>query len=140
MNCTRTGLLLALAMGLAACQPGASPAPLTTPTSPTPTPTAPASTPTAQALELPAPYSLVSQERMFASLEDLTALQAYSGWRNSATEGEAEALEYVADTLSEFAHLQDLGLELERQSFPVFLATEIWESRLFHNYKGQHCY
>jgi len=80
---------------------------------------------------MPAPYSLVSQDMVFAYLEALTTLQAYSGWRNSATEGEAEGLDYVAGTLSEFAHLQDLGLELERQSFHVFLATEIWESRLF---------
>ena len=86
---------------------------------------------------MPAPYSLVSRESVFAYMEDLTTLQAYSGWRNSATEGESEALDYVAGTLSEFAHLQDLGLELERQSFHVFLATEIWESRLFLPINGQ---
>jgi len=80
---------------------------------------------------MPFPYSLISQEWGFAYLEDLTTLQAYSGWRNSATEGESEALDYVVSTLSEFSHLQDLGLELERQSFRVFLATEIWESSLF---------
>jgi hypothetical protein len=132
----------------AACTPVASPTPMAdtdtampiptfTPTStstttsePTVTPT-PIPTSTPPALEMPAPYSQVSQDMMFAYLEDLTTLQAYSGWRNSATEGEAEGLDYVAATLSEFAYLQDLGLELERQSFHVFLATEIWESRLF---------
>jgi len=86
---------------------------------------------------VPAPYSLISKERVFTYLKDLTTMQAYSGWRNSATEGEAEALDYVAGTLSEFAHLQDLGLEVERQSFHVFLATEIWESRLFLTFNGQ---
>jgi len=110
--------------------PPASPSPQTTPT-------APDITPTAQAIKLPAPYSLVSQEKVFAYLEDLTSLEAYSGWRNSATEGESEALDYVAGTLSEFTHLQNLGLELERQSFHVFLATEIWESRLFLTSGGQ---
>jgi len=70
-------------------------------------------------------------------VEDLAALQAYSGWRNSATEGEAEAFDYVAGILSEFAHLQDLGMELERQSFRVFLATETWDSRLFLTSNGQ---
>ncbi len=67
----------------------------------------------------------------------MTTLQPYSGWRNSATEGEAEALDYVAGALGEFAHLQSLGLELERQSFAVFLATEIWESHLFLTINGQ---
>ncbi len=104
---------------------------------PTTTQTAPTTTPTAQTIELPFPYSLVSQEWAFAYMEDLTTLQAYSGWRNSATEGESEALDYVASTLSEFSHLQNLGLELEHQSFHVFLATEIWESRLFLSGDGQ---
>ena len=110
--------------------PTASPSPPTTPT-------ALATTPTAQATEIPAPYSLASQETVFAYLKDLTSLEAYSGWRNSATEGESEALDYVAGTLREFPHLQDLGLKLERQSFHVFLATEIWESRLFLTSSGQ---
>jgi ribosomal protein S18 acetylase RimI-like enzyme len=105
--------------------------------SPSATQTAPVSTPTASAVEMPAPYSLVSQERMFAYLENLIAIQPYSGWRNSATEGESEGLDYVARTMSGFGHLQDLGLELERQSFHVFLATEIWESRLFLTREGQ---
>ena len=132
----------------AACTPVASPIPTAKTDSATPIPTftlsstsvatpestttpTPIPTPTPPAVEMPAPHSLVSQDMVFAYLEDLTTLQAYSGWRNSATEGEAEGLDYVAGTLSEFAYLQDLGMELERQSFHVFLATEIWESRLF---------
>jgi len=43
----------------------------------------------------------------------------------------------MSPVLSEFSHLQNLGLELERQSFPVFLATENWESRLFLTSNGQ---
>ncbi len=108
--------------------------PLLTTSSSEATPTIPD---TLHAVELPAPYSLVSQEKIFVYLKDLVNLQPYSGWRNSATEGEAEALDYVAGTLGELPHLQDLGLELERQSFPVFLATEIWESRLFLISNGQ---
>jgi len=112
----------------------------TTPSLPDPTPTAktlPDPTPTAKADEILDPHMLISQDKLFAYIEDLTTLQAYSGWRNSATEGEAEALDYVAGTLGEFAHLQSLGLELERQNFHVFLATEIWESRLFLTANGQ---
>jgi hypothetical protein len=74
---------------------------------------------------------------MFATIEALTNVQPYSGWRNSATQGESEALEYVADRLRELPYLQDLGLELERQTLPVFLATEIWEARLFLTSEGQ---
>lgn len=93
--------------------------------------------PTAQVDEVLDPHALISEEQLLAYIEDLVTLQAYSGWRNSATEGEAEALDYVARTLGRFAHLQDLGLEVERQSFHVFLATEIWESRLFLTVNGQ---
>jgi len=80
--------------------------------------------------------SLISQERLSASLEELTAIQPYSGWRNSATEGEAEALEYVAEALGGLAYLQTLGLELERQRFRVFLATELWDTRLYLTTQG----
>ncbi len=100
------------------------------PTADTPTPT--------EALEpLDSLLSLISQERLFASLEELTTIQPYSGWRNSATEGEAEALDYVADTLDDLAYLQTLGLELERSSFHVFLATELWDTRLYLTTQGQ---
>jgi hypothetical protein len=124
-----TLILAVLPLVSSDCSPGA-PLPPASPSAPS-TRTLPVPTPTAPAVEIPGPYSLVSQERVFAYLEDLTALQPYSGWRNSATEGESEALDYVASTLSEFSHLQELGLELERQSFHVFLATEVWESHLF---------
>lgn len=77
------------------------------------------------------PFKLISNETIFSYVEGLATIQPYSGWRNSASEGEAEALDYVADTLNEFRFLQSSGLELESQGFPVFLATEIWESRLF---------
>lgn len=107
------------------------------PSAQAPQPTAAAAAPTdgSSALEaLPAPaadpFDLISPESLFAILQDLTAIQPYSGWRNSATEGEAEALDYVAARLGEFGYLQSLGLELERQSFHVFLATELWETRL----------
>jgi len=83
------------------------------------------------------PFALISQESLFASLEDLTGIQPYSGWRNSATQGEAEALDYVAERLSEFEYLQELGLDLERQSFHVFLGAELWDTRLHLTVDGQ---
>jgi hypothetical protein len=113
-------------------RPTPAPAATSTPTSPPPTRT-PAATSNPAQTPPPAlsPLSLISQESLFAFLEELTSIQPYSGWRNSATQGEAEALDYVAGTLGDFAYLAGLGLELERQSFHVFLATELWETRLY---------
>jgi hypothetical protein len=75
--------------------------------------------------------SLISQDRLFTFLKELTTIQPYSGWRNSATAGEAEALDYVASTLGDLTYLRNLGMGLERQSFHVFMATEMWETRLY---------
>ena len=76
------------------------------------------------------PFDLISQEIMFAYMQDLTAIQPYSGWRNSASTGEAEGLDYIAGRLGEFTYLGELGMQLERQEFRVFMGTEIWETRL----------
>jgi hypothetical protein len=83
------------------------------------------------------PFELVSLDSLFHFLEDLTAIQPYSGWRNSGSKGEAEALDYVATTLAGYPYLQELGLELERQQFHVYLATELWEARLELTLDGQ---
>jgi hypothetical protein len=82
-------------------------------------------------------YQLVSQDSLFNYLTALTSIQSYSGWRNSATEGEAEALDYVADQLKQFEYLNEAGLTIERQDFHVFLATELWETRLDVKIAGQ---
>jgi hypothetical protein len=81
--------------------------------------------------------SLISQESLFSFLEGLTNIQPYSGWRSSATTGEGEALDYVANILGDLTYLQDSGMELERQTFHVFLATELWENRLYLTTAGQ---
>jgi hypothetical protein len=112
--------------------------PFIPPSTSTPTQSSlPDPTPTAKVDEILDLRRLISQEQLFTYIEDLTALQAYSGWRNSATEGEVEGLDYIARTLGEFTHLQNLGLELERQNFRVHLATEIWESRVFLTINGK---
>jgi hypothetical protein len=103
--------------------PPASPTPATATTDPQP----PSPEPPQAITD---PFTLISQDQLFAYLEDLTAIQPYSGWRNSATEGEAEAMDYVTEQLNTMAFLQEIGTELERQSFRVFLATELWETRL----------
>lgn len=80
---------------------------------------------------------MVSSDSLLSFLEELTAIQPYSGWRNSATAGEAEALDLLARKLEECDYLQALGMELERQHFHVFLATELWETRLYLTIDGE---
>ena len=79
----------------------------------------------------------ISLDNLYAILEDLTAIQAYSGWRNSASEGEAEALDYVAGQLDEMGYLGNLGMEQERQTFRVPTGTDLWETRLHVTVDGQ---
>ena len=128
--------------------PSPAPTPVLPPTStsiprpastsqPTPASIEPTSPPVAPTLPPGDPFDLISQENLFAFMKDLTGIQPYSGWRNSATQGEAEALDYVAERLGEFEYLHSLGLELERQSFHVFLATELWETQLHLTVNGQ---
>jgi hypothetical protein len=113
----------------------ASPAPPETPAAPSATATP--LVPTEQAGPPADPFELLSQDSLFGFLEDLTAIEAYSGWRNSGSEGEAQALDYVAGTLEGFGFLEGLGLSLERQTFRVFLVTELWETSLHLVVDGQ---
>lgn len=76
------------------------------------------------------PYNLISKDSLFEFLTDLTAIQPYSGWRSAGSLGELEAHDYVARILGNYTYLNQLGMEIERQSFPVFLSVEFWEARL----------
>ena len=102
-----------------------------------PTATTPSTKSPAASASSADPFALISTDSLLSSLEDLTAIQPYSGWRNSASEGEAEALDYVAGRLEGFSHLRTLGLALERQSFNVFLGTELWDTRLHLTIDGR---
>jgi len=145
-------LFTVILMALAGCAtppvPPPTATPIATPISATIPPATPTSQPTQTAViptPLPAeptplpvdPFPLISQDSLFATLEDLTAIQPYSGWRNSATEGEQEALDYVEQRLGDMEYLEGLGLELERQSCRVFNSTELWETRLHLTVHGQ---
>lgn len=133
-------LLLIVSLVITGCTqvaPQSSIAATATPAPPISTPIPPL-LPTATVVAYPAvPYDLISQESIFAYLTDLTSIQPYSGWRNSGSSGEAEALDYVAGKLGEFVSLNDRGLELERQSFKVFSSVELWETRLHLSVDGQ---
>jgi Peptidase family M28 len=116
---------VAAAPGDSTASPSGQPAALT----PSPAPTKAQAPQPAKYPDVP--YQLISQDSLFAYLQDLTSIQPYSGWRNTATSGEAEGLDYVAEKLDGFKTLEDWGMELERQSFKVFMTTEFWETRLF---------
>ena len=83
------------------------------------------------------PYAILSQEAMLETIDALASIQPYSGWRNSATSGEAEALDYVDRALDAFGYLAGLGMEQARQSFEVPLGTEQWESGLVLTVDGR---
>jgi len=143
----RTLMAIAVAALVGCCAfPTSTPAPVSSPTpvsQPASTPVEPATVPPTPLPVEPGgppagdPFALVSQESMFSYMEDLTSIQPYSGWRNSATEGEQEALDYVEGKLGELQYLRGLGLEVERQIFRVFMATELWETRLHLAVDGQ---
>src|SRR5690606_1812987 len=83
------------------------------------------------------PFDLLSRASLFLTLEDLTAIQPYSGWRTSSSEGEREAMDYVAGRLDGLGYVKSLGLEVERQSFRVAIGQEMWDSRLEIRVGGQ---
>ena len=146
-------LMVIMVFALAGCSgfglPTAFPLPTARPFAEvdTPEPSAPASAAGSGSAEQPAsqaptslgadPFELISLDSLYATLEDLTAIQPYSGWRNSASEGEAEALDYVADKLDGMSYLVSLGMEQERQTFRVPTATDLWETRLHVTVGGQ---
>ena len=112
-------------------EPNASPSPLPQVTPPSSPPAPRGATPRSPAPESTVdPYALLSQEELLTTIDALTSIQPYSGWRNSASTGESEALDYVSEALDRLAHLREMGIEQERQSFEVPLGTEIWETRL----------
>jgi hypothetical protein len=134
-------IILTLVLCSGGCQP-ASPTGVSQPVTPGLSATATDLPPTSTNLtptpvDLEVPYELVSQESLFGFLKDLTSIQPYSGWRNSGSRGEAEALDYVSEKMIEFSSLTAGGMELERQSFPVYLSTEMWEAGLTLSVDGQ---
>ena len=60
---------------------------------------------------------------MYSALDTLTAIQPHSGWRGSATPGEAEGLDYLQQELESLEWLTAQGMTQERESFNVFFGT-----------------
>ncbi|MEW5870832.1 MAG: M28 family peptidase [Chloroflexota bacterium] len=118
----------------------ATQAPIQSPTqelaAPTEVVTVPTSTPV-PVVQVDVPYDQVSLESMLADLEVLTTIQPYSGWRSGGTVGEVEAFQYVESRLQGLTYLNEAGLEIEHQEFPLYLAVEFWEARLHLTQNGQ---
>lgn len=131
-------LVIALA---SSCTPSPTGGPSTSATAPATTTTSrpvPTTTSTVPPSTTTTTPTLPEEVRpLFGYLTALTAIHPHAGWRNSAGSGEAEALDYVGGILEGFSHLRSLGMEVERQSFPVFLSTELRESRLFLTTDGR---
>jgi hypothetical protein len=135
-------ILLAGSLLAASCAAPATPTivPASLPPSlsfPTPAPVSSLSEGAASSPPAADPYALISEDSLLATLQDLTSIQPHSGWRSSGTKGEREGIEYVAARLGEMPYLSGLGMALERQTFHVFTATELWETRLFLSLAGR---
>ncbi len=102
-----------------------------------PTPIRGAATPTnvhplgAMSKDMAAAMDAISSERMFATIDALSSFQYHSGWRGAGTAGEKGALNYVQSQLESMLWLSEMGMEIEREHFNVFLATEDHTSRVF---------
>ncbi|HUV72748.1 MAG TPA: M28 family peptidase [Anaerolineae bacterium] len=79
----------------------------------------------------------LSIDSLLEYTEALSEIQPYSGWRNSATSGELEAVEYAAGVLESFPKLVETGMTVEVEEFNVFMATEVWDARLSVTIDGQ---
>src|SRR5659263_412311 len=49
----------------------------------------------------------INLQRLYQTLQDLTGIQSYSGWRTSATQGEKEAFDLVQQKLSKMDNLKN---------------------------------
>ncbi|HNX50769.1 MAG TPA: M28 family peptidase, partial [Thermoanaerobaculaceae bacterium] len=78
----------------------------------------------------PSPYPRVSAQHMLDELTQLTSIGADGLWRTSGSAGERQAFVWLRERLGELHRLPALGAEVERQTFRIPLATEVWEARL----------
>lgn len=76
------------------------------------------------------PFTLVSVPVMLANLQTLTGFGADGLWRTSGSAGERQAFVWLRERLGGLEGLKARGAEVERQTFRIPLATEVWESRL----------
>ncbi|HWQ47226.1 MAG TPA: M28 family peptidase [Longilinea sp.] len=86
--------------------------------------------PTIQPQPLPEQLPEINIERLYQTLADISNIQAYSGWRQSGSQGEQEGLDYVYNQLSVLPFLTSLGTTYEHQSFHTGYSMETWQTGL----------
>ena len=92
----------------------------------------PESSPAAPPVSDPAaPIALVSVEHLLAMSSDLTAIRLHTGWRSSATQGSADALDYVTQMLREFDWLADSGISTWDYVARMDSAKLVWDVDVF---------
>jgi hypothetical protein len=77
------------------------------------------------------PWELVSLDSLLSSIEELSAIGAYAGWRFSTSSGETQARAWLAERLGEFQVLHQFGLEVEEIPFRTPLGIEVRDSCVF---------
>jgi hypothetical protein len=102
-----------------------------------PTPIAVPETPLTDTISKPIPLEQISASEMLTTIADLAQIEAFSGWRNSASSGEAQALDYMENRLADLQTLKQFGMETERQVFPVLMGTELHETNLILEVRGK---
>ena len=83
------------------------------------------------------PFSELSADRLLNTLTELTAIGDHNGWRHSTSRGEAEAIAYVENRLSQMGFLRSLGIELEKEEFRTFMGIEFRRSRVHLQVDGE---
>jgi hypothetical protein len=131
-SCTLVALSLTACLAASSADREAAPTEATLPAATSrPSPTTEAIPPWRQVVDA------LSLDSLLGYVEDLSQIQPYSGWRNSATSGELEAVEYASGVLKSFPNLAQLGMTVEAEEFNVFMATEVWDTRLSVTIDGQ---
>lgn len=73
----------------------------------------------------PPPHALIQRESLLGYVDVLAEIRPNAGWRNSASQGEADALQQVQ------SWLEEMGISaLELETFEVPVGAELRESRL----------
>ena len=73
---------------------------------------------------------LVSYEAMQPTVQALTTIEAYSGWRSAGTVGEKQAADYLQTQLNAFTFLTENGMTIAQEDFTIYSTQEIWDAQL----------
>jgi hypothetical protein len=72
----------------------------------------------------------ISYDRMVNFVDHISQINAHSGWRGSATDGEKQAFNFVNQSLQSNDWLKSNGMTMELEEFNVFMGTQDHTSTL----------